>query len=105
VLTQASLLLPAFILAEATMSYVGLGFQGLVSLGVNIGRGIYGSEVKDRGSGIWVIRLAKPRNPDAEMGEYLRCRMRSRLHSVALTSTAATTAGVRGGIRSAQHVA
>ena len=31
VLTQASLLLPAFILAEATMSYVGLGFQGDVA--------------------------------------------------------------------------
>ena len=27
VLTQASLLLPAFILAEATMSFVGLGFS------------------------------------------------------------------------------
>jgi peptide/nickel transport system permease protein len=31
VLTQASLLLPAFILAEATMSFVGLGFQGDVA--------------------------------------------------------------------------
>ena len=31
VLTHASLLLPAFMLAEATMSYVGLGFQGDVA--------------------------------------------------------------------------
>jgi peptide/nickel transport system permease protein len=31
VMTQASLLLPAFILAEATMSFVGLGFQGDVA--------------------------------------------------------------------------
>jgi peptide/nickel transport system permease protein len=31
VLTQASLLLPAFMLAEATMSFVGLGFQGDVA--------------------------------------------------------------------------